>query len=264
MKKWTCAVILCVAPLFASAQSKTKCESNINGFKIKTVYITGNHYNGVIWAYKHIAEATCLTPVTDPTKADAILEVIPNTSAPTPQDGPLTVSCTSSGASSSCIDSEGNELSIDCYKGVCSSYYGPSPAYEMLHALGEWVRNAWYQSEVRIYTPDHKLVWKSEHLKGDHWYDMWPDKIRERLANLNCSAPAGKGTGEKFRNWASEKCGIEFDPLVSIDIKARDRAAEKQAIIDQKQSESDEMKRNAAEAAAKQRDSLTAPPVSNQ
>ena len=55
--------------------AEVKCEANINGFKIHTVYIMGGQYNGVVWAYKHIAEETCLTPSTDLSKADAILEV---------------------------------------------------------------------------------------------------------------------------------------------------------------------------------------------
>ena len=41
------------------------CEANINGFKIHTVYIMGDQYNGVVWAYEHIGEETCLTPTND-------------------------------------------------------------------------------------------------------------------------------------------------------------------------------------------------------
>ena len=57
------------------SRAQVRCEASINGFKIHTVYIMGDQYNGVAWAYKHIAEETCLTPTTDLSKADAILEV---------------------------------------------------------------------------------------------------------------------------------------------------------------------------------------------
>jgi hypothetical protein len=44
-------------------------------------------------------------------------------------------------------------------------------------------------------------------------------------------------------------CGVEFDPLVSIDLKLQDRQAEAKRVQDA----DDEMIRNATEAAAKQR-----------
>lgn len=63
-------------------KSSTACQASINGFKIKNVYIKGDHYNAVVWAYKHIAEDTCLTPVPNPAEADAILELNSLSSAP--------------------------------------------------------------------------------------------------------------------------------------------------------------------------------------
>ena len=48
------------------AQERIKCQASVNGLKIKTVYITGSQFNGVAWAYKHLSEETCLTPVLDP------------------------------------------------------------------------------------------------------------------------------------------------------------------------------------------------------
>jgi len=233
----------------AHSQERVKCGASINGFQIKTVYITGNHFPGVAWAYKHIADATCLTPVTDPAKADAVLEISANALPDSESSGPLTVTCSSRQGVSSCVDSDGNELDLDCDRaGNCSSYYGPSIASATHSLIDLWISSAWYQSEARLYTADHKLIWKSDRLKGNHWYDLWPDKLRESTFRLDCRIPAGKGDGEHFRKWATEKCGVDFDPLVSIDIKANARLAR----ANQKQAEADEMKRNAEEAAVKQ------------
>jgi hypothetical protein len=258
MKNWVViiAAALAMSASSASAQVQVKCEANVNGYRIKTVYITGSQYNSVVWAYKHIGEATCLTPVTDAAKADAILEVVPfvvDTPASATDGGSLSVSCSSHGSSSSCLDSDGNELDVDCDRnGNCSSYYGPSAGVALLHAAGEWIRNGWEQAEARLYTPDHKLIWKSENQKS-HFPDLWPDKLRNGTNSPSCPRPTWTTHYYKnFRQLASERCKVEFDPLVSIDIKANARTAQKQAAIDQKQSEADEMKRNAQEAAAKQ------------
>jgi hypothetical protein len=243
----------------AAAQAPIKCEALINGYKVHSVYIIGTHFNGVVWAYKHIGEATCLTPVTDATKADAILDIYPNGGSPAvlPSDAkaaageaPSFVSCHSSGGSSSCLDDQGNELTVSCDgNGNCSSYYGPSLTHVVGQVLYAWVSSAWYQSEAKLYTPDHKLLWKSEGTKGQHWYDFWTEKLREATFPIDCKIPAGNGTENHFRKWASEKCNVEFAPLVSIDIKANAQLAAK----NQKQDEVDEMKRNAAEAAQKQK-----------
>jgi hypothetical protein len=244
------------------AQERIKCQASVNGLKIKTVYITGSQFNGVAWAYKHLSEETCLTPVLDPSKADAILEIVPNGAAPAENNessDPFSISCTSRGGSSTCLDSSGNELDIICDRnGNCTSYFGPSPAIVLLHALNVWVSNMWYQAEVRLYTPDYKILWKSENQKG-HWPDQWPDKVRYGTDSPPCKIPASgsfdRHKYKNYRNWGTIKCGIDFDPLVSIDIKANARIAQKQESVDQKQSEADEMKRNAQDAAAKQQSS---------
>ena len=251
MKLRLLLILACISPVSLLAQERVKCEANVNGFKIHTVYIIGSQPNGVAWAYKHIGEATCLTPVTDPTKADAILEIVPNgipSPAPgTPRDAPLSISCSSSGGSSTCLDSDGNELTVDCGRNGCISYYGPSPALLVLHSLKEWANNAWYQSEARLFTQDHKLIWKSEDQKG-HFPDLWPDKLLlgTNTPHAECRKP--RMGYKNFRQWSSEHCGVDFDPLVSIDLKLEARKAEAAA----KLSAQAEMKLNAEEAARQQ------------
>lgn len=247
-------MLIAFALLFVTtAHAQVKCEANINGFKIHNVYIMGDQYNGVVWAYKHIAEETCLTPTYDLSKADAILEVhrfwTPGSQADTAQ---LTVSCSSNRNLSICSDSSGNELTVDCSTGICTSYYGPSMYSAVAGAFDAWISTRWYESDARIYTVDHKLLWKSEDQKGS-WVDQWPDKVREGTNSPVCKKPAS-GSFERhkyktYRQLASMKCSVEFDPLVSIDLKLLDRqAAEKR-----KQGMKDEMLRNAQDAAAKQK-----------
>jgi len=205
------------------SRGQIKCEANINGFEIHTVYIMGDQYNGVVWAYEHIGEETCLTPTTDLSKADAILEVhriwIPGSKADTT---PLNVSCSSIRNSTVCSDSTGNELTVDCTGGVCTSYYGPSLYSALSSAFHEWISTRWYESDARLYTVDHKLLWKSEDQRGDWLGAGWPDKVR-----LGTNAPVckvGRMSRSKyktFRHWATERCGVEFDPLVTIDLKYR-------------------------------------------
>lgn len=244
-------------PFTMAAQSQQKCEASINGYRIHTVYITGSHYNGVVWAYKHLGEETCLIPVEDATKADAILDIRPVIEAQIrdrSDDEPITVSCFSGHGSSTCTDSQGNELNIDCDRnGNCSSYYGPSVGSALHSLIGEWIRSAWYQSEARLYTPDRKILWKSDSYKGASWHDLWPDKLREASGSPACKR--GAWSTKRYRNyrqWASENCAIAFDPFVSIDIKANARLASKAEQANRKQAEMEEMKKNAQEAAAAQ------------
>jgi hypothetical protein len=249
MKMWI--VLMGVALAASSAHGQVKCEASIEGFKIHNVYIVGSWYSGVAWAYKHIGEETCMNPVTDPSKADAILEIIGHNQAAAESDpGPLTVTCQSSRSSSSCLDSDGNVLTVACSGDVCSSSYGPSLASAVLGSIAQALRNAWYQSEVRLYTTDHKLIWKSDSAKGDSWHDLWPDKLREYTNSPPCKRSAFSAKRYRnYRQWASENCGVQFDPLVSIDLKlqARQDAAANQ------QAENREMIENAKEAAAKQK-----------
>jgi hypothetical protein len=54
---------------------------------------------------------------------------------------------------------------------------------------------------------------------------------------------------KNFRHWAAQQCGVEFDPLVTIDLKLQNR----QATEKEKQDSKDEMIRNAQDAADKQK-----------
>jgi hypothetical protein len=235
------------------AQEPVKCEASINGYKIKTIYIMGSHYSAVVWAYKHLAEWTCLTPVLDPAKADAILELYnfgdesPRQSA----ESPLNVSCSSNGDTSVCTDSDGNMMTTTCDASGCGSYYGPNSAQEIGQALHAWIANASYQGEARIYTPDHKLLWRSTDQKKA---TLWIDKVRLGTNSPGCdgrswSVMRDAHKYKNYRRWATEKCGIDMPPLVSIDLKLLDRQAEEK----KRQALKDEMLRNAREAAAKQR-----------
>jgi len=109
------------------------------------------------------------------------------------------------------------------------------------------VRNSWYQTNAFLFTKDHKLLWKSEGYKGLHWYELWPDLLRDATFIGPCNVPASK-TKNRYREYASEKCGVKFDPLASIDLKLLDRQTAEQQKLGQK----DEMLRNAQDAAAKQ------------
>jgi hypothetical protein len=179
MKRTFGSAVLLLSGFAILSYAQIKCQANINGFKIRTVYIMGDQYNGVVWAYKHIAEETCLTPTTDLSKADAILEVhrtwTPGSQADT---APLTVSCLSNPSSTVCSDSTGNELTVNCADGVCTSYYGPSLFSTVSSAFNAWISTRWFESDARLYTLDHKILWKSEDQKGDWHGALWPDKVR--------------------------------------------------------------------------------------
>jgi len=236
--------------LVTTAHAQVKCEADLHGFKIHAIYIVGSQSNAVVWAYKHIAEATCLTPTLDPSKADAILDLEPAISGRAEESSqtPLTVTCSSSPGSSVCVDSDGNEMDTICDRaGNCTSSYGPSMASAIGGLVGAWVRNSWYQTNAFLFTKDHKLLWKSEGYKGLHWYELWPDLLRDATFIGPCNVPASK-TKNRYREYASEKCGVKFDPLASIDLKLLDRQTAEQQKLGQK----DEMLRNAQDAAAKQ------------
>jgi hypothetical protein len=224
-------VAIAFLTISASASAQVKCDASIGGQKIHSVYIMGEQYNGVAWAYKHIAEETCLTPTTDISKADAILELSPivTTGAVHDQDVPVSVSCSSARGTTTCEGSDGNELTIDCSGGFCSSYYGPNPVAAAAGAFNAWISSRWFESTARMYTKDHVLLWSSEHQKGDFIGAGWPDKVRLGTNSPTCKKPrAGSFDGPKYknyRNWGTIHCGIQFDPLVSIDIKLRNQAA---------------------------------------
>lgn len=249
------ALVLGLSCASAVGQSgrPTKCEANINGFKIHTIYIVGDQYNGVVWAYKHIAEETCLIPTTDLSKADAILDVRPimASGSPTVTDDttPVSVSCSSTASSSHCSDSTGNVMEVDCSGGNCSSYYGPDPASSLAGAFKAWLYSRWWDSDASIYTVDHKLLWKSENQKGDWLGAGWIDMVRLGTNSPVCKVGYTQRSKYKnYRHWASTHCGVEFDPLVSIDLNLRDHKSAKQASQDEKAA----MIQNAKDAAAKQ------------
>ena len=225
----------------ASVFAQSKCEASIHGFKIRNVYVMGGQYNGVAWAYKHLAEETCLTPVTDVSKADAILDISPISSGSSARAGDVSVVCTSGSGSSRCSDSEGNLMDIECRGGVCSSYYGPDPATLITNSFDAWIATRWYESYANLYTLDHKLLWRSVDQKGDWAGAGWPDEVRLGTNSPVCKVGAWERPKYKnYRHWASTKCGVEFDPLVSIDIKLEDKKADH-----------DQMERNAEDAAKK-------------
>jgi hypothetical protein len=243
-------MLMVSALALGQAPQHVKCEASVNGFKIHAVYIMGDQYNGVVWAYKHLAEETCLIPTTSLSNADAILEVhriwTPGSQADTV---PLSISCFSSGGTSTCRDSTGSALTVSCAGGSCTSYYGPDIYTAVSGAFDAWISTRWYESDAKLYTTDHKLLWRSEDQKGDWAGAGWIDKVRLGTNSPVCKVGAwSRSKYKSFRHWANMTCGVEFDPLVSIDLKLLDRqAAEKQ-----KQDRNNEMLRNAHEAAAKQ------------
>jgi len=250
MKKWILLSVV-VVMVAGSASAQTKCEASIHGYRINTVYITGPDYSAVAWTYKHLSDATCMTPVNNAAKADAILELFPPSVGSRAQSsGPLTVSCESDPSGQSCIDSTGNEMDTECdASGDCSSYYGPSLVSAAGSLIDLWISSSWSQASARLYTPDYKLVWKSNGYKAKHWYYSWIDKLRQATFSATCKVRPVKLSDLHFRKVATKKCGVEFAPRVSIDIKKNARIAAKV----QKQHELDQMKRNAEEAASRQK-----------
>ncbi len=244
------AVLMLVSVTVVST-AQTKCDGSINGFRIHTLYVMGTQYNGVAHAYKHLSEETCFTPVTDVRKADAILEVVPLNDGTSAQRSVIpSVSCTSTPTSTTCLDSTGNEMTVECGGNVCTVTYGPDPAVAALHAVRIWVDSRWFMSEARLYTTDYKLLWKSEGQKGDHIGSDFMDKLRLATESPYCKRP---GTWQQheyktYRQWASTKCGVQFDPLVSIDLNVE----AKKAAAEQVQNEQQQMIDNAKAAAAKQ------------
>lgn len=221
MKRWITAALAALCCATASAQ--TKCEANLHGFKIGTVYIVGRQYNAVVWAYKHLAESTCLTPTLNPAKADAILDLEPAASS---RDNAsvadsLLVTCSSSGGASSCIDSAGNEMDTVCDGGGnCVSGYGPSLTSGVGSLVHAWIESSWFAANAFLYTTDRKLLWTSSEQKGGWIGDRWPDLVRLGTGSPECKVSAWERSRfRNYRHWASTKCGVEFAPLVRIDIQ---------------------------------------------
>ena len=252
--RWRVGGCLLLAAGSLAAQS-VKCEANISGFKIHKVYVIGDQFEGLKWAYHHLSEFTCLTPTLRPEGADAILEVrrgrnIAKARAVEAASAPVTVSCSSGSGSTLCEDSLGNEMSISCnVSGECSSYYGPNPLHAVGEAMTDWLETRWYESEASLFTPDRKLIWNSEDQKGEHWTDLWPDKLREGTNSPACKMPRSGSFDlhryRTYRAWGEHHCGIIFDPAVDIEVQRKvsnDPGKQRQM----------EMKTNAEQAAQKQ------------
>lgn len=212
--------------LMAANAKGGHCDASVGGIRIRNVYIVGDQYDGVVWAYKHLAEETCLSPTTDPEKADAILEIQRIWNGGSIDSGPVSVSCTTTRNSRRCTDSIGNELRVDCQPGGCSSYYGPSLYGAISAAFTEWLSRKWYESDAALYTTNGRLLWRSVDQKGS-WVDLWPDRLRDGTNSPVCKkSMPGSWSRHKYRTYrerASHKCGVGFDPLVSIDLELRSR-----------------------------------------
>jgi hypothetical protein len=99
---------------YASSASPEKQSTLMS---IRKVYVTGLNFGQVEWAYKNFADhkASCVTPVSTPEEADAILTIEPRYSSDVKRDsGPYWVNCTSSRSSTTCIDSTGFESTTSC------------------------------------------------------------------------------------------------------------------------------------------------------
>jgi hypothetical protein len=229
--KFTVIILMLAVSAAAVAQgtSPAKCEASVNGTKIRNIYIMGDQYEAVAWAYKHISQETCMTPTTDVSKADAILEVQPFSATPgsPAYDTSANVNCTSSNGSTQCTDSSGNELSVDCSKGGCTSTYGPNPYSTMASAFDAMLGTNWMDADASIYTvADNKLLWRSQEQRGDWYGATWMDKLRLGTNSPVCKVGTWRGSKYKnYRYWASNTCGVQFEPLVSIDIKLLNKQA---------------------------------------
>lgn len=140
-------------------------------------------------------------------------------------------------------------MTVDCSHGSCSSYYGPDPTQVIEHALTDWILNSSSSAEARIYTVDHKLLWRSIDTKGDWPGAIWADKVRPSTNSPLCKCGSFQRPKYKnFRNCPTTKCGVEFAPVVSIDLKLES----KQEATDAEQNDRAQMMKNAREAAANQ------------
>ena len=244
--------IVCFSTSYSSAQ--TLCQASINSFNVHTVYITGDQYNAVAWGYKHLSEESCLTPVQDISKADAILDLYnPTPGVSTPKTDPITVSCSDSRASSVCTDSNGNVLTTTCSVSGCSSYYGPNPLHLVGQAAIARIANSNLAAEARLYTVDHKLLWQSTDQHGDHIGSTWADKLRLGTNSPMCHVGLSQRHDYKtYRHWASVKCGVVCDPPVDIDLKLQ----AKESAAHNEDQDNQQMVENAKAAALKLRKSV--------
>jgi hypothetical protein len=218
--------------------SNPKCEASINGLRIHNIFIVGNQYEGVAWAYKHISQETCLTPTTDVSKADAVLDIEPYSETPgsPAYDTAANVNCTTSNGITTCVDSSGNQLNVDCSRGGCVGSYGPNPFGTMTSGFDAMMSTNWMDADASVYTvADNKLLWTSQQQRGDWYGATWVDKVRLGTNSPVCKMGSWRGSKYKnYRYWASTTCGVVFDPLVSIDIKIRDKQGATKAVKESK------------------------------
>jgi len=238
--KLTIAFLMLAVSVAAAGQgtSKAKCEASINGAKIRNIYIMGNQYEGVAWAYKHISQETCMTPTTDISKADAVLDIEPFSTTPgaPAYDTAANVNCTTSNGITQCTDSFGNQLAVDCSRGGCVGTYGPNPFSTMASGFDALMGTNWMDADASIYAAaDNKLLWSSRDQRGDWYGATWMDKVRLGTNSPACKVDTWRGSKYKnYRYWASTTCGVEFDPLVSIDIKIRNKQGQTKAVKETK------------------------------
>lgn len=147
------------------------------------VFVTGVQRHEIAWALKgnglenNLYKHTCMQPVTDASKADAILDVEPDPQIEgmTEQrirnrenavaSGNYWVSCNSDLRGSYCIDSTGYALETSCDARGCSTYYGQEPVLPVLQLIGDALYAKIERSSAWAYmfsAKDHKLLWKYE------------------------------------------------------------------------------------------------------
>jgi len=147
------------------------------------VFVTGTQTHEIAWALtgeglnNNLYRNTCMQPVSDASKADAILdvEIDPKVAGATEArirdrenaivSGNYWVSCSSNRNGSSCSDSTGNMLVTSCNTHGCSTYYGPNPLLVATNLLGDAI-SAWAERSAGwgyLYdAKDHHLIWKYE------------------------------------------------------------------------------------------------------
>lgn len=153
------------------------------------VFVTGIQAHEIAWALQgeglknNLYKKTCMQPVEDASKADAILdiELDPKAVGMTQQrirnretavaNGDFWVSCRSDPRGSYCIDSTGYSLETSCNARGCSSYYGPNLGVTAVQLIGDAL-SAWAErSSAWAYmysAKDHALIWKYEGLGTWH------------------------------------------------------------------------------------------------
>lgn len=182
------------------------------------VLVTGSQAHEIAWALtgdglkNNLYKKTCMQPVSDASKADAILdiELDPKVSGNTEKridqrvqaresalvSGNFWVSCKSDMRGSYCIDSTGYSLETSCNESGCSTYYGPNPTLTLVQMIGDAI-TAWVERSAAwaylFSTKDHTLIWKYEGV--GQWHDDLTKYSRcPRSAatyGRTCKAPKG-------------------------------------------------------------------------